>query len=166
MLVELLAVFALLFSALSIGFVMWHNSQEKIRDEIRMQDLEELTQALVSYKQESGAYPATQGAWWGACEAYGEHSQSGANGWIPNLAPTYVPELPRDPAPRGEYGCYLYRSDGLDYKILIHRTIESLGSCPEADTQPVIPKEASYRDFFRSERECSISVSTDGARGW
>jgi hypothetical protein len=39
------------------------------------------------------------------------------------LAPSYISKIPEDPKPSGA-NCYMYASDGVDYKFLIFETVE------------------------------------------
>lgn len=77
-----------------------------------------------------GAYPSTGNSWYGVSSVYGSMTTSGATGYIPNLAPKYVNILPVDPL--GGIGLlglpcdYLYKSDGVHYKLLSHCAAEGV----------------------------------------
>ena len=97
------------------------------RDRERAAALATLQQALEAWHADHGAYPSTNGAWWGDAPRFGAMEDSGPRAWIPGLTPLYLERLPRDPdesLPRGDRG-FLYRSDGQDYKLLLHKTPES-----------------------------------------
>lgn len=157
---------SLLLLAGSIVFTWFDAERESLRDTERISHIQKVEDALRIYQRENGTYPSTNNSWWGACPLYGGHSQSGANGWVPNLAPRYMGMLPIDPLPRGEGGCYIYRSDGDDYKLLIHLTIESIKNCPQTKPSPAIPEDHELYDPVRSDTQCTLSTFTSGARNW
>lgn len=88
------------------------------------------------YREVNNNYPSTGGSWRGTCSGYGSYSTTGVNGYIPNLAPTYIEKLPIDPkngqsyppCNNGASTCYLYRSDGQSYKLLAHCSPEAPGA--------------------------------------
>ncbi|MFA4880125.1 MAG: prepilin-type N-terminal cleavage/methylation domain-containing protein [Candidatus Doudnabacteria bacterium] len=126
-LIELLVVIAIIGLLATIVTVSVNSARKKARDTQRRASMKQLQTALELYYDSSNAYPSTGGAWWGACSAYGSHPNTGATGWIPNLAPTYMTTLPVDPnpSPATSISCYLYRSNGADYKIYAHWTVEN-----------------------------------------
>ena len=113
--------------------------------------------ALELYYDSNGSYPFAP-TFWGNCSSYGSHPTSGATGWVPNLAPAYIPVLPLDPRPVGTFGCYLYNSNGVDYKIIAHVTMEV--GCPP------MPNNESMSDPARSPTQCTIGIFTPGAAPW
>lgn len=137
-LIELLVVLGVIgILATGVVFVVNPIGQfEKARDAKRRTDLKTVATALELYNNDYGQYPSTAGQWWSACNAWsGNHGTSGANGWVPNLAPEYIQQLPLDPKRKTETGsitnskaggggasvfCYVYRSNGLDYKLAAH----------------------------------------------
>lgn len=100
------------------------------RDVIRKKALIEMQAALERYYDDRGEYPITTGTeWWAINAQYGSHTTSGSNGYIPNLAPDYIKELPLDPSGKkgstsvglcndNTWSTYYYQSDGTYYKIL------------------------------------------------
>ena len=54
-------------------------------------------------------------------------------GWIPDLAPNYMTELPVDPKGLGIDTGYYYYSNGVDFKLLAFQTIESNCPVPASD---------------------------------
>lgn len=85
----------------------------------RHQDLQTVKAALEKYAADhAGAFPVTEG-FAGYVSDWGP--SLGAV-WIPELVPAYLPALPRDPAnsETTEGPIYIYRSDGKDYKLLVH----------------------------------------------
>ena len=94
-------------------------------DAERAEHLETIRVALEAYREDNGMYPTTFGIWIGDPRPYGGRDY-GVNGYIPELVPLYLDALPRDPNPdypTEEFG-YVYKSNGLDYKFLAHKTPE------------------------------------------
>jgi len=94
------------------------------RDGRRASDLRSVASALANYKDRNGVYPTTSGAWQGDAGNYGSMDY-GTSGYIPSLVPDYIPYLPQDPDPQfpnGTDGGYMYRSNGKDFKFVIHST--------------------------------------------
>ena len=127
-LIELLVVISIIGILAGLTLSSYSGAQKQARDTQRKADLTQLKTALEAYYSARNAYPITTG-WWGECSVYGSHPRSGSNGYIPNLAPTFVEELPKDPRSGQFYhptcgswaACYLYSSiDGTDYKLLAH----------------------------------------------
>lgn len=84
--------------------------------ERRIEDLTVISDALKSFRKNTGRYPTTPaGDWVGLHNAWGRSQED----WIEGLVPEYLAALPRDPR-RDANGShqYLYRSDGLDFKVL------------------------------------------------
>ncbi|GIW68149.1 MAG: hypothetical protein KatS3mg099_097 [Candidatus Parcubacteria bacterium] len=153
-LVELIVSIAIIGLLSSIVLVLLNTTHKKARDAQRIEDMREIQKALEIYYTKHGFYPSTSGAWRGTelsggVSCYGNHG----NNAIPGLAPAYIPQIPRDPKPSTNF-CYLYRSDGKDYKFLAHQTMETCnpGACPLQDPQ-------------RSSQRTS-AVFSPGARNW
>jgi prepilin-type N-terminal cleavage/methylation domain-containing protein len=132
-LIELLVVIAIIAILAAVIMAAFGEVREKSRDARRLADLKEVEKALALYHSTEGAYPSTSATWWGTCLTYGSHTTSGSDGWVPDLAPTYISSLPTDPNPVGNNGCYLYRSNGTDYMLLAYLTVETH---PTVDTNP------------------------------
>lgn len=130
-LIELLVVIAIIGLLSSIVLVSLNSARAKARDSRRMQDLRQLQIAMEMYLDKYGSYPIVSD-WWSYCDAWtGNKDLSGANGWIPGLAPEFIVSLPLDPlrgisraaltGPTGitntQQFCYVYISNGTDYKI-------------------------------------------------
>jgi hypothetical protein len=82
----------------------------------RATDLANIKNAVESYKNDHGAYPASEGF-------EGLYDRTGAmrKDWIRGLVPDYLPRLPRDPRQDNDPSHqYLYNSSGADYKIIAH----------------------------------------------
>ncbi len=135
-LIELLIVVAIIGILAALIIVSITSASAKARDVKRQEDLKNIQKALEMYYTANGSYPVTNASgvsWQGNCSGYGSHPVSGSNGYVPNLAPTYIPSLPIDPRQTithdGTYSaaaCYLYSSNGTDYKIIAYETVETV----------------------------------------
>ncbi len=139
-LVELMVVIAIITFLASIVVSALNASRSKARDAERKQDMIQVRNALELYYSVNKSYPSTGGNFYstsvnvpgpGTCSDFngsGTYTRTGANGYIPNLAPTYISILPIDPRPLSTGNCYLYRSDGVNYKFLVFGTVENFSS--------------------------------------
>lgn len=143
-LIELLVVIAIIGVLSAVILSGLSVARAKGNDAKRITDMRELQKALELYYDANRVYPSTGSAWWANCSAFGSHGTSGAGGWIPNLAPTYIPVLPLDPKPIGTSGCYVYKSDGIDYFIIAYLTVESYDSTTNKWKRPSSPTQASF----------------------
>lgn len=154
-LIELLVVISIIGFLATASMVVFNNARMKTRDATRRSSLKQMQSAVEMYYNSNNSYPSTGGSWWGECPAFGSYGYDGANGYIPNLAPAHIAKLPKDPKWNGDGGCYLYRSNGNDYMILAHQTIESFN--PDTVPDPM-------------DRPCcdqqSIAVYSAGAKAW
>ena len=155
-LIELLVVIAIIAILASIILASLGSAQSKSRDVRRRADLKQLQTALELYQNDYNSYPSTGGSanWHGNCSGYGSYGTSGAGGWVPNLAPSYIPVLPLDPKPVPPSACYLYRSDGTNYKLLAYNTVENTVLSTDTMYDPARPTGKTY------------AVYTPGARTW
>lgn len=157
-LVELLVVITIIGILSGMGVVVYSRAQAKARDGRRRADLTNLQQAVEMHYADNLSYPSTGGVWWGQCSDYGSRTATcGANTFIPNICPTYIANIPKDPkADASGSDCYLYRSNGTDYMILAHLVMETVGDDPGPD-DPM-------------DRVCcvqpTIAVYSPGARNW
>lgn len=113
----------------------------KARDSFRVASAKEIEKALALYHLTNNSYPNTSSNWHGgASGCYGGYGYD-ASGYIPGLVPDYMPQLPAEPSPSGG-ACFLYRSNGTDYKFLIHGTFETCGAgnCPLQDPRRTTQK--------------------------
>ena len=141
-LIELLVVIAIIGLLASIVLVSLNSARAKARDVNRKSSLTQMQVALEMYYDDHGAYPSVS-TWWGECSDYGSHALSGSNGYIPNLAPTYMAQLPLDPRGHNAGGCtgccYLYYSNGVNYKVLAHGTPETGYLTTDSFYDPIRP---------------------------
>ena len=84
-LIELLVVIAIIGILLAIGTTSFITAQKQARDSKRKADIEQIRQALETYRAENGSYP------------------TGSSGSPTGLTPDYITTLPTDPKSRS-YG--------------------------------------------------------------
>ena len=162
-LIELLIVIALIAILAALAYVSFARALQNSRDSKRKNDLHELQTAIEVYYTDHGSYPDTGGAWRGACAGFGNYDRDGSNGYVPDVAPKYLKELPVDPRPAAhpnldasctspDVSCFLYRSDGEDYKLISNCGIET--SPPQEGKVLYDPVRPGYSIKF-----CSKSVT-------
>jgi prepilin-type N-terminal cleavage/methylation domain-containing protein len=132
-LIEVLTVVAILSVFASVIYALGVKAQARANDVRRIADLTQVKTSLELYYNDYRSYPNTlvsgSRKWYGNCAidqtwGVGGKSTTGGTGYIPSLAPTYIPVLPVDPKPLTNF-CYLYSSDGTDYMLLAHQTTQS-----------------------------------------
>jgi prepilin-type N-terminal cleavage/methylation domain-containing protein len=169
-LVELLVVIAIIGLLSTVAVVSTGAAQMNARNTKRKADLIQISKALDLYYADNGSYPSTGGVWWAACAtgcAFTIKESSGPNGWIPNLSPAYMAVLPTDPRAgmanpsSATAGCrttnpsnvYIYRSNGVDYKVGAHCTPEGTMLATDPFYDP------NYTTWV-------WQISTPGGRNW
>lgn len=127
-LVELMVVVSVIGILSSIIYANFGAGRAAARDDVRKSALKEVQLALELYKAQYGRYP-TQG-----CGTYPIYAGPGpqpawgctADQYIVGLVPDFIAELPRDPSSENINGYgYLYLSNGTDYKLIAHLTVEA-----------------------------------------
>ncbi len=97
-LIELLVVIAVIGLLSMIAVVSMSGTRAKARDLKRKTDLKQLATAVELYYAKYDSYPSTGGNWWTTCRDgggwVGLKGVTGASGWIPNLAPEFIGQLP------------------------------------------------------------------------
>jgi len=154
-LIELLVVIAIIGILASVVLASLNSARARARDAKRLSDLKQIQTALNLYYADYGAYPSTVGTpsiWRGNCSNLGSYGTTGATAYIPNLAPTYIAELPLDPKSPGGSSCYIYQSNGTEYMFLVNQTVE--GTVPETLKRPYAPTAKTY------------AIYTPGASNW
>ena len=121
-LVELLVVLSVIALLVGTVVVSFGDSGQQGRDLERQSDLRAVAMALESYKRREGSYPSQPSCGsggWATEEACGD-------GYINDLWPQYIDELPQDPR-RGDADGYSYRTngDGSVFKLMARGTVES-----------------------------------------
>ena len=153
-LIELLVVISIISLLSSVVLSSLNSARAKSRDSRRLLDQNEIRKALELYASDNGGNYPVNNAWWGNCSNFGSHPTSGSTGYIPNLAPQYIPVLPLDPKPVGTTGCYLYTSNGTDYMMLVYGTVETYVQANNPRLRLSYPTE---NDF---------AIYSQGALGW
>ncbi len=131
-LIELLVVIAIIGILSSVVLASLNTARARARDNARISALREVQKALSLYYLDNGAYPSTGGGWYGSNPScYGGYGDAAA----PGLVPTYISQMPIEQKPLSGSSCYLYRSDGTNYKYMAHISMETCaaGSCPLQD---------------------------------
>jgi len=127
-LIELLIVIAIIGILSATVLVSLNTARAKARDARRISDIQEVRKALELYYLDHGAYPVVSG-WKGTTEGC-YTGPADSNDAIPGLAPEYIPTIPEDPKPAASNYCYLYTSNGTDYKFMSHATLETKTLAP------------------------------------
>jgi prepilin-type N-terminal cleavage/methylation domain-containing protein len=134
-LIELLIVIAIVGVLSTVVLASLNSARAKARDSARISNVKEVQKALAIFHSDYGSYPVSA-TWSGNGSDYGSLSNTGVNGYIPNLAPTYIKELPIDPNQTASNG-YIYKSNGSDYFFMAHGTAEK--TVPVAFQRPSAP---------------------------
>ncbi len=153
-LVELLVVIAIIGLLSTVAVVATSSARVNARNAQRKANLLQVSKALELYFSNNNSYPTTGGSanWQGTCSDYGSYPDSGAGAWIPGFQ-SYVAVLPHDPntgIPNPTTGlagcrtsgvkvCYLYTSNGTDYKLIAHCTPEGTMSASDSFYDPNRP---------------------------
>lgn len=124
-LIELLVVIAIIGLLSSIVLASLNSARAKARDAKRASDLDSLRTALELYYSTNNSYPGpisyrSQCAGWNSLVSV-------PSDVIPGLIPTYLPQMPADPAMviASNQNCYIYISNGTSYKILDYNIVDS-----------------------------------------
>lgn len=182
-LVELLVTIAIIaiLTAIIIGGL--NGSRKKSRDAQRQVDLAKVQVVLEAYREVNGSYPLNSACdpgdnseWSGPGPAtLGGNFMDSCDDYIPGLVPSFLPSLPLDPTHEFEDMLgYRYRSDGNEYKLSIHRTVESeevtpdhqfamcSGSCSGTNPQCAITGNTYDSEVARK----TYSIYTAGGECW
>jgi general secretion pathway protein G len=143
-LIELLVVVAIISLLSSVVLASLNTARSKARDAVRKTELKELQTALEMYYNANGAYPICN---WCSSEP-GDPNYTTGN-YIPGLAPTYIPILPKDPrggvssmsacSSGGYKQTFTYVSDGVNYKLLSHCAPENSWTSSDSFYDPMRP---------------------------
>lgn len=117
-LIELLVVIAIIAVLSAIGLTVYSAALKAGRISKRVQDLKAIQTALELYYSVNKAYPKAE-TWRSECPGYAGEDLS-PDQVIPGLTPKYLVAMPADPSMdiTADTSCYMYQSNGVDYKIL------------------------------------------------
>lgn len=117
-LIELLVVVSIIGLLSSIVMTSLTSTKTKANDTKRMTDIHAIQTALELYRTDYPTYPVTT-TWSSKCASWPDQ---GSGTVIPGLVGKYLPKMPNDPDMNAAAStcCYLYYSNGQDYKFLIH----------------------------------------------
>lgn len=138
-LIELLVVVSIIGVLATIVLSSLSAARGRARDQAIRAHFNQLRTALEIYYLDNNSYPDSYALTTGWCgttgSAYGGancQGTSGTNGWVPGLAPDYIPELRDEYAPvaltggGAAIGGWMYRGDERGYKIMLHYPNEFL----------------------------------------
>jgi prepilin-type N-terminal cleavage/methylation domain-containing protein len=133
-LVEILVVCAVIGILATVVYGTFDGARKKSRDTQRKSDLKQLELALRVYKDTYGEYPDAgcsvgqdTSKWTGPGPGPGSGTwYVECNNYVEGIAPELLPVLPTDPLSENisQLG-YLYQTNGTDYKVLVHGSVES-----------------------------------------
>ncbi len=118
-LIELLVVIAIIGLLASVVLVSLNSARRKARITKRLADIKQVQTALELYYDANNSYPTTSSVWRSQCSGWGSYTQDQV---VPGIIPAFMSRLPADPAMgvgNANYNCYLYKSDGTNYKFMI-----------------------------------------------
>lgn len=155
-LIELLVVIAIIGILSSVVLASLNVAKLKANDAERVSDMRAIQTALELYHTDYPSYPVTS-SWSSKCASWPDQ---GGGSVIPGIAPRYIAKMPDDPQMNAAAStcCYLYYSNGADYKLLAH-------NCPTSYTcYGSGEATGGFYDPVRPTWACQ--VSTDGGAGW
>jgi prepilin-type N-terminal cleavage/methylation domain-containing protein len=129
-LIELLVVIAIIGLLSSVILASLNTARAKGRDAARLQGMTSIRDAVELYASDhNGTYPLGgngSGTWTSQCLPWGGLA---GNAVITGLVPTYISSLPADPSMVtslvGSSDCFIYNSNGTDYKLLDYNMIDT-----------------------------------------
>lgn len=121
-LIEILVAIAIIGVLSAVVLASVNTARAKANNAKRLSDLHQIRTALELYVSANGSYPVQLG-WRGTTPGcYGTGTDP--NTAIPGLVPNFIPAMPQDPKPTLPNYCYLYYSDGTNYKVLAYNTVQ------------------------------------------
>ena len=156
-LIELLVVISIIGILSAVVLASFSTTKTKGNDAKRMTDIHAIQTALELYRTDyPTAYPTTT-TWSSKCAAWPDQ---GSGNVIPGLVPKYLPQMPSDSQMNsaGNTCCYLYRSNGTDYKFLVYNCPTSYACYGSGEAT------GGFADPARPTLACA--VYTVGAAAW
>lgn len=178
-LVELLVVITIIAILAAVGLTVYKGAEKHGRMAKRIEDLKAIQVALELYYANNKTYPKTADTpvtWRSECDGW-KPVDLATNGVVPNLVPTYMVAFPSDPAmdTGNNKNCYLYASDGIDYKVLDYRVTEIKNNCTSSTNCPDLQSQLTLWDPFHpyhpqvcssTDLDRSFAVYSSGGRCW
>lgn len=160
--IELLVVITIIGLLVTVATVSYLSTVKRSRDSRRRKDITLMRDLIETYRAANKIYPSTIGSATNTKLVLGDCQQSTfkqnainiANSrnitppltqstyqsgryYIPDLVPQFTNSLPIDPQnnppPDTRLACYIYESDGFDYKIRAASTVEIMPANPQSD---------------------------------
>lgn len=119
-LIELLVVVAIIGVLATVILASLGSARDKAREARYKSEIKNMQTALEMYRLDNDTYPV-RGYWSGICSSFGSRGDTGSNGWVPNLAPDYIPVLPLIPDSSSTIcNGYVYMGGSDGYVLLLH----------------------------------------------
>lgn len=118
-LIELMVSISIVAILATIGAVLYSSTQQTARNSKRSQDIQAIATALEVYKSANGKYLASSG-YSSSNPVVNPATFVCISSLASSISPNYMPIVPEDPffsSSSPTTNCYLYVSDGKDYKI-------------------------------------------------
>ncbi|MBI2020047.1 prepilin-type N-terminal cleavage/methylation domain-containing protein [Candidatus Daviesbacteria bacterium] len=129
-LVELLVVITIIAILAAVGLTVYKGAEKQGRIAKRVEDLKAIQTALELYYANNKSYPVvtlgTNTGWRSECQSWGTKASNDVVPTSTNFVPNYMVAFPSDPQmdTANSRSCYLYTSDGYNYKVLVHDVAE------------------------------------------
>lgn len=126
-LIELLVVVSIIGILASIALASLYTARLRARDAQRVSDMKEMQKAIELYFAQYKQFPRTDignsVAPRSECAQWGGHTAAQViydTGHARGIYPEYITSMPTDPGMNAaaNTNCYVYRSNGIDYKII------------------------------------------------
>lgn len=158
-LIELLVVIAIIGLLASVVLTSLSSARSKAKDASRQASMMTLRTALELYASNNNGYPNPGWAWRSQCVAWGGYAGSNV---IPGLVPTYISSMPVDPSmvASANTNCFLYLSNGTDYKLLDYNII----AANPASNKSFVDPSRNVGTTWANNVACP--GSTDGSWSW
>ena len=131
-------------------YILLKPSKASIIYKQRLSEIDRTKKALEKYYENHSKYPLSSG-FDGVCTKWGKSEPD----YIKGLSPEYIKKLPIDPRMNKRCGAgYLYKSNGKDFKFIVH-------TAPKYDLNHI------NNDMIDPIRKTwAYGIWTDGAKNW